>query len=83
LANATSPLAYLAEHPSNTEYSIRDESSSQMARFGRAPISQAARLNRIGHDLNADHKEGDAYLLVFGGRVQLDDAETKNIVFRD
>jgi hypothetical protein len=85
-ASGNSPLAYLAENVSGTMYffgSPENATAPQLAHFGHAPISNAAKLNLIGVDFNADRKEGDAYLLVYEGAISIDRMEMKNVVFRD
>jgi hypothetical protein len=51
--------------------------------FGVAPSANAARLNLIGKDENANLPVGAAILIADGGRMTIDGMDIKNVVFRN
>jgi hypothetical protein len=51
--------------------------------FGVAPSANAARLNPIGNDQNANLPIGAAILLADGGRMVIDGMDIRNVVFRN
>jgi hypothetical protein len=50
---------------------------------GALPSADAARMDRIGLDRNADKPFGNQWILLFGGGFTLDGLELKHVVFRD
>lgn len=58
------------------------EHESSVGVRGVAPKEQAARLNHIGQDDNANLAQGDQIIFVSGGQILIDDMDLKNVVFR-
>jgi hypothetical protein len=50
---------------------------------GVAPAKQAARLNLIGRNENADKAYGNKFIFVYGGDLVIDNMDMKNVVFRN
>ena len=55
----------------------------QLSYVGIAPKNQAAKLNLIGRDSNANLDVGNALLVLTGGFMRLDNMQLKNVVVRN
>lgn len=65
-----------------TAYLIQPSTSgAEMYNFGDVPRDQAAVLEPIGANLNKNNPRGDAFLIVSGGKVTLDDTDFRNVIF--
>jgi hypothetical protein len=51
-----------------------------MSVIGNAPRDQAAVLDKIGENLNAQREIGDTFVILRGGTIQLDGTQMKNVV---
>lgn len=84
-ASGASPLSNLTPYQ-HTHYNYFIEPVGPppaLSHWGSVPIARAARLNKIGTNLNANLPQGDEFLLLDGGTVVVDNMDIKNVVFRN
>jgi len=83
-ASTTFPLSGLETRADGTKYYyVPNGSDPQFSHYGRVPVTQAARLNTIGTNLNTDRMDGDVFLVADGGGMIIDHMDMKNIVLRN
>lgn len=79
-------LPPLPKHTGITRYGIewpKGHAHPELSHYGDAPPSQAAILEKIGEGLNKSAPVGDAYLLLEGAELGLDNFHAKNVIFRN
>lgn len=76
----------ISENVVVTQYYGETNTGLQLPRLsfvGIAPKNQAAKLNLIGRDLNANLDIGNALLVLTGGSMRLDNMQLKNVVVQN